>query len=246
MNCPETLRTQAYLDGELDAQASADAEQHLITCPQCQAFVAVAAQASDLIRRHAVRVSAPEGLRQKVLTEISRSQPGHKITFGPRFWLGAGSGSALTALAAGIAGFFLLFPPTLLSKDLVVAHTSAMMQRQEISVISTDHHTVKPWFAGHIALSPPVADFKTEGFALTGGRIQQVDGISMAVVVYRHGAHHVDLFVWAGAPVRAGLSVRHGYLALLWQHGDLNFAAVSDMDSGELQKFATLVQAERE
>jgi len=141
----------------------------------------------------------------------------------------------LTALAAGVAGFFLLSPPLSLSDDLAAAHTGAMMRKQEISVVSTDHHTVKPWFAGHIAVSPPVADFKTEGFALAGGRVQEVDGISMAVVVYRHGAHHVDLFVWAGAPVHAGLSVRQGNLALLWRRGDLNFAAVSDMDSANFK-----------
>ena len=63
-------------------------------------------------------------------------------------------------------------------------------------MVSTDHHTVKPWFSGRIALSPPVADFAGQGFALTGGRIQTVDGIAMAVVVYRHDAHQVDLFVW--------------------------------------------------
>ena len=246
MSCPETLRTQAYLDGELDAQASADAERHLKNCPECQAFVVSASEASDLLRRHAGPVRAPEHLRQKVLTDIRAARPSRALHWGTPFWLGAGSGAGFMALAAGIAAFILFIPPSSLTNDLVKAHTSAMMQGREISVVSTDHHTVKPWFSGHIALSPPVADFKADGFALTGGRVQQVDGISMAVVVYRHDAHHVDLFVWLGPSASAGLSVRQGYLSFAWRHGDLNLAAVSDMDSGELKKFVALVQAERE
>ena len=54
MNCVELLRTQAFLDGELDEAASRDAERHLQACPECQAFAAAAAKTSDLIRRHAV------------------------------------------------------------------------------------------------------------------------------------------------------------------------------------------------
>jgi len=164
------------------------------------------------------------------------------------FWLGAGSGAGLMAMAAGFI-FFLALPPSTasLADAVITAHTAAMMKGQEIAVVSSNHHTVKPWFSGRIALSPPVADFANQGFALTGGRIQTVDGIAMAVVVYRHDAHHVDLFVWpAKKTLAAGLKTRQGYLAQMWQAGDLDFAAVSDMDSGELKKFAALVQAERE
>ena len=247
MSCVELLRTQAFLDGELDEAASRDAERHLQTCPECQAFAAAAAETSDLIRRHAARPKTPEHLRRAVLADIARAEK-PRATRVTGFWLGAGSGAGLMAMAAGII-FFLALPPTTASlTDAVInAHTNAMMKGQEIAVVSTDHHTVKPWFSGRIALSPPVADFADQGFALTGGRIQTVDGIAMAVVVYRHDAHHVDLFVWpAKGALAAGLKDRQGYLALMWQAGDLDYAAVSDMDSGELKKFAALVQAERE
>lgn len=247
MNCVELLRTQAFLDGELDEAASRDAERHLQTCPDCQAFAAATAETSDLIRRHVARQKAPEHLRRAVLAGIAAAEKPRAKPFGG-FWLGAGSGAGLTAMAAGFI-FFLALPPSAasLADAVISAHTGAMMQGQEIAVVSTDHHTVKPWFSGRIALSPPVANFADQGFVLTGGRIQTVDGIAMAVVVYRHDAHHVDLFVWpAKGALASGLQNRQGYLALLWQAGDLDFAAVSDMDSGELKKFAALVQAERE
>jgi len=247
MNCAELLRTQAFLDGELDQTASRDAEQHLQSCAECQVFAASAAETSDLIRRHAARRKAPEHLRRAVLAGIAEAEKPRAKRFAS-FWLGAGSGAGLMAMAAGIIIFLALPPATASLADAVInAHTGAMMKGQEIAVVSSNHHTVKPWFSGRIALSPPVADFADQGFVLTGGRIQTVDGIAMAVVVYRHDAHHVDLFVWpAKGALASGLQNRQGYLALMWQAGDLDFAAVSDMDSGELKKFAALVQAERE
>jgi anti-sigma factor RsiW len=128
-----------------------------------------------------------------------------------------------------------------------LAHTRALMQDREIQVVSTDHHTVKPWFAGRIPLSPPVADFAAQGFTLTGGRLDRVAGSPAAVVVYRHGKHEIDLFVWSdrgSALPSAGLS--HGYHSIFWKSQDLDFAAVSDTAVPELASFAKLVQAEPE
>jgi anti-sigma factor RsiW len=247
MSCQDLLRTQAFLDGELDEAASRDAERHMETCAECQGFAANAAETSDLIRRHAARVKAPAHLRRAVMDAIGTKPPRKEKRFGS-FWFGAGSGAGLMAMAASLV-FFLSLPPTTasLADAVITAHTDALIKGQEIAVVSSNHHTVKPWFSGRIALSPPVADFADQGFVLTGGRIQKVEGMDMAVVVYRHDAHHVDLFVWpAKGAAPSGLQDHQGYQAMMWRAGDLDFAAVSDMDSGELKKFAALVQAERE
>ena len=191
MTCAEILRTQAFVDGELDSDASRDAERHLESCAECQGFVASTAAMSDLVRRHAVRHTAPAHLRRKLLASLP--SPARRS-----FWLGAGSGAGLMAMAAGLALFLLSpSPDTSLPDALVDSHTQAMMQHRQIAVVSSNHHTVKPWFAGRIAVSPPVADFADQGFTLAGGRTENVAGSDMAVVVYRHGAHAVDLYVWA-------------------------------------------------
>ena len=36
MTCDETLRTQAYLDGELDGAGARDAERHIESCAECR------------------------------------------------------------------------------------------------------------------------------------------------------------------------------------------------------------------
>jgi anti-sigma factor RsiW len=252
MTCVELLRTQAFIDGELDGVTSGDAERHIGTCAECQAFVASAAATSDLFRR-AERHAAPASLRSKVLADLRSPQSIGRPAFRPAagwrgFWLGAGSGAGLMGLAAALA-LFLLLPPSVasLGDNLVDAHTAALMSGQTIQVVSSSHHTVKPWFAGRIAVSPPVADFPKDGFDLVGGRVQKVNGIDMAVVVYRHGAHVVDLYSWAdqGAEIPQTAS-RHGYGVKFWKQHDLDFAAVSDVEAAELGKFVHLVRSEPE
>src|SRR6185437_15161255 len=91
------------------------------------------------------------------------------------------SGAGAMALAASLA-FVLLLPPSAatLGDRLVDDHTAALMAGHAIQVASSNHHTVKPWFAGRIAISPPVTDFPKDGFDLVGGRIDKVDGMAMA------------------------------------------------------------------
>jgi anti-sigma factor RsiW len=166
----------------------------------------------------------------------------------PTFWGGAASGTVITALAAGFAALAILPPSaSTLVDQVTTAHTRALIAHREIAIVSSDHHTVKPWFAGRVALSPPVADFRAEGYPLVGGRLDKIAGAPAAVVVYGHGKHEIDLFVWAargGALPATGLS--HGYHAIFWRNQDLDFAAVSDTAEPELARFASLVRAEPE
>jgi anti-sigma factor RsiW len=244
MDCAELLRTQSFIDGELDSAASADAERHIETCADCQAFVADAAASADLIRRHAVQYKAPETLRRKIQNDLKAPSPPKPAN--RSFWLGAGSGAGVGALLAAGFAVFALMPPTAatLGDALVDAHTKSLMDGATIQVASSSHHTVKPWFAGRIAISPPVADFPQGGFILTGGRLATVSNIPMAVVVYRHGAHEVDLYSWAdNGQALPDMVVSHGYRVKFWKGRDLDFAAVSDMDAPEFDKFAALVKS---
>jgi anti-sigma factor RsiW len=246
MSCPERLRTQAFIDGEVAGPEAATAERHIEACDDCQAFCADTAAISDAVRTSASRHAAPSELRRRVRTMLQSQaapRPDRRS-----FWRGTVGGAAVTGLAAGLV-FMAIQPPGALTvaDQVTAAHTRALANGKVIEVASSDHHTVKPWFAGRIDLSPPVSDFAAQGFKLVGGRLDQVAGAPAAVVVYQHGRHMIDLFVWAdrrsSLPAQA---VRHGYHEIFWKTGDLDFAAVSDAAPPELAKFAELVRSEPE
>jgi anti-sigma factor RsiW len=244
MSCEELLNTQSYLDGELTGAEAAEVERHLQSCAECQAFAASAADLSDALRQ-ASRHTALAHLRAAVLAGLDK-EPSR---FSPRsFWMGAMGGAGVSALAAGFA-LLALLPPSIatLTQSIADAHARALTGGKTIMVASSNHHTVKPWLAAHAGLSPPVSDFAGDGFTLIGGRVDDVAGRPAAVMVYAHGNHEVDLFAWPdrGADL-PGTSVTHGFRTSFWKQGDMDFAAVSDVDQAAFQKFVALARAQRE
>lgn len=249
MSCPDILRTQAWLDGELDQAAATEAERHADSCAACRAFVADNAGLSDAIRERAARWTAPPHLRTRIAAAIAGESRRARVDWrSENFWFGAAGGVGLSALAAAMVVFLLLpVASSALLQSVTDAHINALMNHHTIDVVSSNHHTVKPWFAGRVDVSPPVADFAAQGFALVGGRVARMAGAPAAVVVYRHGAHEVELFTWAdkGRVLPRG-GVSHGYRTMFWKEGDLDFAAISDMAQEELEKFVQLVRSEKQ
>ena len=244
MTCEHNLLTQSYLDGELQGGEAQAAERHLAACTACQEQAANTADLSDALRKVS-RYRAPDTLRRRLTKQLDReSRPSARRSF----WIGAASGGGLSALAAGFA-LLALLPPSAasLSQAIVDAHTAALTGGKTIMVASSNHHTVKPWLAAHAGISPPVVDFAAEGFVLTGGRTGEVAGARAAVTVYARGNHELDLFAWPdrGSSLPAPASVR-GFRILFWKSGDLDYAAVSDMDAASFQKFIALSQSRRE
>jgi anti-sigma factor RsiW len=124
---------------------------------------------------------------------------------------------------------------------LVAEHVRALAAGPLIQVASSDRHTVKPWFQGRIDFAPPVPDLSGEGFVLQGGRVERVEGASMAVLVYRLRQHVVELFVWPAdlPPVpQAQDARRRGYHLRTWADGAMRYALVTDADRTELERFA--------
>jgi anti-sigma factor RsiW len=246
MACDHSLQTQAYLDGELDAADSLNAEAHLENCTQCQAQAADHADLKAAMAGASYHRASPE-LRVKIIRALDAE---NKILPMParrkdRFWMGAGSGAGGIAMAIAAALAFFLFLPgnAVMVSDLAEAHQRSLVGEHLIDVASSDHHTVKPWFAGHTDVSPPAEDFKADGFTLVGGRADYVHGARASVVVYRHGAHIINLFAWADRGQSFPASgTRDGYRMILWKQDDLDLAAVSDVDPGELDRFVALVK----
>jgi anti-sigma factor RsiW len=253
MPCAESLRVQAYFDSELDALAAADVERHSDACAECGALLKDLEQTRTALRQDLPYASAPPALRARIIRSLDQESAvrsprldRERLTnWRPRpFWKGAFSGIGGTAIAASIA-FFLLAPPVTnpVLDDLVSAHVRSLMPDHLIDVVSTDKHTVKPWFAGHTDVSPVVADFDQQGYRLIGGRADYFDHQRAAVVVYQHASHVINVFSWVadqrGLPKN---TTRNGYHLAFWRTGNLVYCAVSDIAWDELLGLVRLVQ----
>jgi anti-sigma factor RsiW len=251
MSCNEALRVQAYFDGELDAAAALDVEKHLETCPDCVPLLKDLEVTRNAVRSRATYFRMSDDTRRRITGALDLETGAAPAAPRPAarrsgFLYGALSGAGGTALAAAL-GFMLIVPPAasdLVVADVMNAHLRSMMSDHLIDVVSTDHHTVKPWFAGHSDISPPVADFAKEGFKLVGGRVDFVDGHRSAVVVYKHGAHVINVFAWAAAGTGKLPDdvTRNGYHMVFWKGGDLVFCAVSDTGVDELAQLVHLLK----
>ncbi|HEV7703275.1 MAG TPA: hypothetical protein VGO46_03240 [Gemmatimonadaceae bacterium] len=123
--------------------------------------------------------------------------------------------------------------------DLVDTHVRSLMATHLTDVLSSDHHTVKPWFAGKITFAPSVPELQPQGFPLVGGRVEFVNGRTAAALVYGRGLHTINLFIWpATASDEGNRSATHGgYTLVHWTEHGLSYWAVSDAAPTELDAF---------
>src|SRR5271170_1411284 len=220
-------------------------------CAACRALHRGLEQLRTALRRDLPHVQTPPALRARVMQaldeehSIDTPQRRGRSTWRTRpFWLGATSGLGMTAVAATLA-FLLLSPQftTPLVDEVLDAHVNSLLSTRLIDVVSTDKHTVKPWFAGHTDVSPLVADFEPQGYKLVGGRVDYLEHQRAAVVVYRHGAHVINVFSWAATRQSLpGRQTRNGYHFVFWKTGDLQYCAVSDTGWDELLGLVRLLQ----
>ncbi|OXJ16984.1 anti-sigma factor family protein [Burkholderia sp. HI2500] len=129
--------------------------------------------------------------------------------------------------------------------ELVSSHVRADLSAHDIDVISTDRHTVKPWFNGRIDYAPPVEDLAAAGFALVGGRLDYVGRRRVAVLVYRYRQHVIDVYVrpageGPGAPYT---TVSQGYALDRWEAAGMTWWAVTDAEPSALAAFRTALDA---
>ena len=216
--------------------AAADLAEHRATCPVCRRHESAIMAARAGLRHATYHRADPELLRALAGRLGAAQPPARRRSFLRRGLATFGVGAAL---AAAIVLTVLPTSHPNIVAALVDDHVRALQPGHLLDVVSTNQHTVKPWFDGRLDFAPPVKDLTAQGFPLLGGRLDYLHGRSVAVLVYSHGKHVIELFVWpasgrAGVPPRAQLD---GYNVVHWEANDMSFSAVSDLDPSALEEF---------
>ena len=249
MDCKEAARLlEPYLDGELDRDSARALEAHIDGCAECRAALASLGRVRHAMRVEAPRYSAPASLRERIRRDDAMSASATSVRRAPS-WMRLAA-ACFGAFVAGAAVMHFAAGPgsdarDQVARDLFASHWRALAATSPVDVVSSDRHTVRPWFAGKVAQSPRVTDFADQGFPLVGGRVDYVGSARVPVLVYRHDKHLIDVYVLpSDAP--AGTTARRDGYSLIWGTLDGERAAiVSDLDAGELARFESVLTASK-
>lgn len=247
MTCDEAeILLHALIDGELDAGHSRDVETHLATCPRCAAELQSFRQMRNAFAATDLNMTAPGDLRRRIEAALPREAP--RPANRREVLKGFAMGSAVSALAAtGIVALVIRDDDRQrVVSDVVSAHLRSLQAGHLTDVLSSDQHTVKPWFNGRLDVSPPVIDLTAQGFTLIGGRLDYVDGKAIAAIVYRRRIHVINLFVTAGGgsekPAVRTETVQ-GFNMRSWSDQGLTCVAISDLAAEEMAEFQQTFEA---
>jgi anti-sigma factor RsiW len=242
------LLLHGYLDGEIDLVRSLEIERHLQDCSPCAAAfekhqaLRAALQSPTLYHR------APGHLRQRIESSFRTAgtlRPSVRLR--TRRWLAVAASIALAAFGMWGVVRVMTAPSArdLLAQEVIAGHVRSLLTDPPVAVVSSDQHTVKPWFSGKVDFSPVVVDLSSEGFPLIGGRLDYLDNKKVAALVYKRNLHWINLFIWPASSVKdepPRVFSRQGYHIVYWQIAGLTYWAISDLNEEELQEFARLVR----
>ena len=246
MTCehPADAALSGYLDGELPAEQRRWWDEHLAACPECRDELGRLRALSASLRRELPPMEPSSAFREELRQAIRAEPPApaRRTTAWPRWGTGALAAGLVFAVGFGLghrAGSDGAGDPIV--AQVVAGHVRSLEVDHLVDMASSEHHVVKPWFAGKLDFSPPVPDLASEGFPLLGGRIDYLGGRQVAALVYQRGPHRINLLLWPGAGpsgcargpdvVRQGFNLAHGRAA------GMEFWAVSDLNPQELQEF---------
>jgi anti-sigma factor RsiW len=263
MTCAEFQEhLDPFFDNELGLADAQKIQQHLEQCPECEALYASRLAVRHALQKPEVRFTPPSDLHDLIRGELSkqgRPAPNSRSSWRlPAFqfdWLlpALAGAAAVLLLWLGSTVFPTLTRPSnnllaTVTAQLVSDHMRSLLPDHLIDVVSTDQHTVKPWFAGKLSFSPPVYDFSDQGFKLIGGRLDYLGNQEIAAVVFQRRQHYINLFVWPKTepmPVTGTLLQKEGFNMYGWEANGLIMWAVTDADPEALKTFVELQKKEQ-
>ncbi len=247
---PEHLdpdRLSALVDGELSTADAEAVQQHLAQCQSCVLRAFSAAQLKAATARAGQRFAPSPETLARLTVQLPSAQPSRArvIPFRRTAWAAL---AATLLFALALIGWRQFHQASTLSAELLDQHLATLSADATPQVLSSDRHTVKPWFQGKLPFSFNLPDPLPANMTLKGGDLTYLDGQPAALLLFAIGRHQVSVFLTqhtSGPTIavlpgdRSGFSIRSATTA------DLRIVAVSNVNPPELDRLlSALVQAQ--
>ena len=243
MNCVAWKdQLDAYVDGELPEPASAAMDEHLRTCRDCAAEAFHRTQMKRATRAAALRFTPPPGLRQNIEKKIA-----------PRRLPLAFLRSPVLAFAVALVLLIAVSAVVMVRhsardaaiSQLVDLHVAALASPNPVDVVSTDRHTVKPWFQGKLPFTFNLPELQGSQYTLVGGKVVYFDHRPAAHLIFELRKHDLSMFiVQQGDSAPGGLFSRaeNGFSIESWRTNGLQYVIVSDSGESEVHALGELMR----
>ena len=229
----------ALIDHELAAQEGAVAQEHLAECHTCALAVLSATQLKTATARAAQRYTLSPEMRQRLLATARGGTSGARIV--PMRTYTWAALAAMVLLTVSLITWRGLHPakpstPSPMVAELFDQHLAVLAESSVPQVLSSDKHTVKPWFQGKLPYSfnlPEPAELPTET-VLQGADLTYVGGKPAAQLLFRMRKHNVSVFVTQQEVLAPLSNDQHGYRLRSTVANGLTITAVGDVGDGDL------------
>jgi len=134
-------------------------------------------------------------------------------------------------------------------REVADLHVSDLASANPYDVVSSDRHTVKPWFQGKIPFAFNLPEFAGSEFTLLGGRLVYLHQQPAAQLVVGAGKHKISVLIaqdsstmGSGLPFSGGVAVRDSFNVETWEKNGLRFYVIGDAEHGAIHRLAQVLQ----
>jgi anti-sigma factor RsiW len=235
----------AYADGELSGSEMRSLGKHLPGCPSCTADLLAGVQLKHAVKAAGERYTPSTELRRRVQQGIgARDRQARVWGWVPRL----AATAAFAALAVAAFGGWIAYQQAETFGELADLHVATLASSAPVDVVSTDRHTVKPWFAGKIPFTFNLPELANTSFVLEGGRISYLGQAPGAQLIFRDGNHRISVFIFqdraeSRLTPRESSSRQLTFNVESWSLGGLRYFLISDVEMADIRKLSELLRS---
>jgi len=244
-------KLDTYLDGELSPEEMHAFDTHVHSCPTCSANALTRVQIKRAIHVAGKRFTPRAEFRKQIQQSLG---PKRQPSFRLRWMLAA----AAVVVILVVGTFTSIYLGNRSSRDLAYQdrvfseiadlHVATLASSSPVDVISTDRHTVKPWFQGKIPFAFNLPELQNSEFSLLGGRMTYLDQTPGAHLIYDVRKHHISVLVFQerslpGSLDKNSLSKKLPFNMETWSRGGLRYFVIGDASAADINNLAKLFKA---